>query len=116
MPGLLVHVGALVTCPHPPGTITAIVSSPRVFVNGTQAVLGALDIPTVSGCTFQVPVPGGTKPQPCVTVKLETAKRVLVNGQPAAILTPAAVCLPVEKTPPQGTPNSTPIQKRVIAT
>lgn len=114
MPGPLVHVGALLTCPHQ-GAITVVPSGPRVFVNSTQAVLGALDIPTVAGCVFQIPVPGGTKPQPCVTVKLETATRVLVNGQPAAILTPLAICQSAEQAP-QGPPNSSPIQTRVIAT
>jgi hypothetical protein len=101
----------LVTCPHQ-GAITVVPSSPRVFVNGAQAVLGALDIPMVAGCIFTLP---GPKPSPCVTVKLETATRVLVNGQPAAILTPLALCQSAEQAP-QGPPNSSPIQKRVIAT
>ena len=113
MPGPLVHVGALLTCPHL-GAITAIPSSPRVFVNGAQAAFGALDIPTVAGCMFTLPTTP-PKPQPCVTVRLETATRVFVNGQPALILTPAAMCLSVEQIP-QGPPNATPIQTRVIAT
>jgi hypothetical protein len=113
MPGLLVHKGAITTCPHPAGVVNANPSAPpRVFVNGVQPVLTIKDLHTVVGCLFQVP---GPKLQPCVSVRLEPATRVLVSGAPAVILTPAAMCFSVEQAP-QGPPNSSPIQKRVIAT
>lgn len=114
MPGPLVHVGALLTCPHA-GAITATLTSPpKVLVNGAQPVVSLKDLHPVAGCPFQIPVPGGTKPQPCVTVRLEPAPRVLINGTPAAILTPAAVCVSVEQIP-QGPPNASPIQTKLIA-
>lgn len=121
MPGFMVHVGALVSCPHAGTVNVPSPSQPRVFVNDTQAVLTAKEIHTVTGCTFQVPVPGGTKPQPCVSVHLEHATKVLVNGSPrvdgspAVILSSAAICQSAEQIP-QGQPNSSPIQKLVIAT
>ena len=115
MPGFLAHVGALTNCPHV-GTIAANPSSPpRVLVNGTQAVLTVKDLLTVVGCPFQVPVAPGTKPQPCVTVRLEASTQVLIDGSPALILTPTAMCYSAEQIL-QGPPNSSPIQKRVVAT
>jgi hypothetical protein len=114
MPGLLVHVGAIINCFHPPGTVTANTTGPpRVLVNkGVQQVLTTKELHKVAGCPFQVP--GTPKLQPCVTVRLEPATRVFVNGEPAVILTPAAMCYSVEQIP-QGPPNSSPIQTRVIA-
>ena len=115
MPGFLVHVGAIINCPHT-GTVTAPPPSPpRVFVNGVQAVLTIKELHAVAGCPFQIPVGVGTKPQPCVTVRVEPATRVFVNGVPAAILTPAAICQSAEQIL-QDQPNSSPIQKRVLAT
>jgi hypothetical protein len=115
MPGFLLHVGAIINCPHA-GTVTAPPPSPpRVFVNGVQAVLTIKELYAVAACPFQIPFGAGTKPQPCVTVRVEPASRVLVNGLPAAILTPAAICQSAEQIP-QGPPNSSPIQKRVQAT
>jgi hypothetical protein len=115
MPGLLVHVGAITNCLHA-GAVTASPSpSTRVFINGAQAVLTIADLHTVAGCPFQIPVGLGTKPQPCVLVKLEAATKVLINGTPVAILTPIAIGQSAEQIP-QGPPNSSAIQKRVIAT
>jgi len=115
MPGFLAHVGALTNCPHA-GTIPpSPPSSPRVFVNGVQAVLTVKDLLTVAGCPFQIPFGVGTKPQPCVTTRLEVSKNVLIDGSPALILTPSAICYSAEQIP-QGPPNSSAIQKRVIAT
>lgn len=115
MPGFLAHVGALTNCPHA-GTIATTPSSPpRVFVNGTQAVLTIKDLLTVAGCPFQIPVGVGTKPQPCVIARLEASTKVLIGGSPALILTPTAMCYSAEQIL-QGPPNSSPIQKRVTVT
>lgn len=117
MPGFLVHIGAITNCTHA-GPVTANPSgTPRVFVNAAQPVLTITDLHKVAGCPFQAPAPtpSGTKPQPCVLVRVEPATRVFINGQPAAILTPAAICQSIEQIP-QGPPNSSAIQKRVIAT
>jgi hypothetical protein len=81
-----------------------------VFVNGGQPVLSVADLHKVGGCLYTV----GTKPQPCMMVKVEPAQRVRVNSVAAALLTPTAVCLSAEQAP-QGMPVSTPTQKRVIA-
>ncbi len=112
MPGLLLHVGAITTCVHQTGLVTATpLNVPRVFVNGALPVLGAADLQLVAGCAFMV----GTKPQPCVMVRAEPAVRVLVGGQPAVILTPLTMGYSVEQIP-QGPPNSLATQKRVVAT
>ena len=114
MPGLLAHVGGVLTCLHQTGMITPAVSSPpRVFVNGGQVVLNATNLLPVAGCLF--PFPGSPKPSPCIIVRLEPATRVFVNGAPALIVTPAALGYSPEQAP-QGPPNSAPTQKRVMAT
>ena len=115
MPGLLVNLGGILTCPHAAPIKPNPMSPPRVFVNGAQPVYTIVDLHTVAGCPFQIPFGVGTKPQPCVLVKLQPAVRVKINGIPAALLTPVAVCQSIEQIP-QGPPNSAPNQKRVIAT
>jgi hypothetical protein len=109
MPGPILHVGALITCLHQ-GAVASPPTNTKVFVGGSLA-LTALDIVTIAGCVFTLPPP---KPQPCVTVKMIPSTKVLINGQPAAILTPATLCLSAEQIP-QGPPNSTATQTRVIA-
>lgn len=112
MPGFLLHVGAITNCFHQTGAVTpALINPPRVMVNGTQQVLTMPEMLTVAGCLFNV----SGSPHPCVLVRIEAAARVKINGQPAAILTPAAMCVAADQAP-QGIPNSLPTQKRVIAT
>ena len=112
MPGYLLQVGGIINCFHQTGmVIPTIVNPPRVLVNGAQQVLTITELLTVAGCLFNVA--GG--PHPCVLVRVEAATRVKINGQPAAILTPAAVCVAADQAP-QGIPNSSSTQKRVIAT
>ena len=115
MPGLLVHVSAISNCFHGGSVTPPPPSPPRVFVNFTQAVLSMKEIHSVIGCPFQIPVPGGTKPQPCVTIRVQPATRVFINGVPAAIFTPKTLGYSVEQIP-QGPPNASLIQQRVIAT
>lgn len=112
MPGLLLHVGAVTACVHQAPVPPKPPATPRVFVNGAVPVLSIVDLMIPAGCPFTVP---GPKPQPCVRVQVEPAARVMVMGQPAAILTPTAMCLSVEQIP-QGPPNALATQKRVIAT
>lgn len=116
MPGLLLHVNAIVQCPHAaPATI--IPSQARVLVSG-MPIANILASTTIMGCPFQIPVGAGTKPQPCVIVKWAMpSTRFLVNGQPAA-LTPTpgpapGVCQSPEQIP-QGPPMVSTIQTRVI--
>jgi hypothetical protein len=114
MPGLLVNLGGILTCPHAAPVKPNPAGPPRVFVNGAQVVYTMADLHTVTGCPFQIPTPAGPKPQPCVLVKLQPSLRVKINGVPAALLTPAAICQSIEQIP-QGPPNSAPNQKRVVA-
>jgi hypothetical protein len=112
MPGLLLHVGATVSCPHgaPAQTVSA---NARVIVSGTPVATIA-DKTTVAGCPFQIPVGAGTKPQPCVLVQwLVPATRVLVNGQPALLNLSQAQCLSAEQIP-QGPPVVAATQTRVV--
>ena len=108
MPGPLLHVGALLTCTHS-APIASPTTNTRVLVSG-RPVLTVADIVTVGGCPFMV----GTKPQPCVLVKTFPSAKVLVNGQPAVILTPTTLCQSAEQIP-QGPPNSSAIQTRAVA-
>lgn len=116
MPGLLLHVGAVVQCTHGiPGVIAP--TQPRVVVSG-MPVANITAPTTVAGCPFQIPVGPGTKPSPCVLIKwLMPSARFLVNGLPAA-LTPApgpapGICQSPEQIP-QGPPMVSTVQLRVI--
>jgi len=116
MPGFLMHVGAVVMCTHA-GPATVAPSQPRVLVSG-QPIATMASLITVAGCPFQIPVPGGTKPQPCVLVKwLMPSTRFLVSGQPAMLIpapgTGPGLCQSAEQIP-QGPPNVSVVQARVI--
>jgi uncharacterized Zn-binding protein involved in type VI secretion len=94
-------------------------SQVRVVVGG-QPIATMASMIAVAGCPFQIPVPGGTKPQPCVLVKWTMpSTRFVVGGQPAA-LTPApgpapGICQSAEQIP-QGAPIVATVQTRVIGT
>ena len=117
MPGLVLHVGAQVSCVHQiPATIPP---APRVFVN-TMPVATAPVLPVAPGCPFQIPVPGGTKPQPCTTIKwANVSTRVLVMGQPLLLQAPpgpgvgGGMCLSAAI--PNGPPVVKVVQPRVFA-
>ena len=114
MPGPVFHVGASAICPHA-GTVTTISSNTRVLVSG-QPVATMADSYVVGGCPFQVPIPAGTKPQPCVTVRwLVPATRVTVNGQPIITQVSTGLCSSIEQIP-QGPPTIVATQPRVVAT
>ncbi len=111
MPGFLFHVGASAICPHS-GQISVISSNNRVLVSGSPVATMGDNYP-IAGCIFQVPVPGGTKPQPCVKVQwLVPASRILVNGQPAILQISSGICQSAEQIP-QGPPNVITTQTRV---
>ena len=118
MPGFLLHVNAVAQCTHGAPAMIA-PSQPRVLVSG-QPVATMASVITVAGCPFQIPVGPGTKPSPCVLVKwLMPATRVMVSGQPAALLpAPGAgpgLCQSPEQIP-QGPPLVSSVQPRVIGT
>jgi hypothetical protein len=109
------HVNVGIQCPHG-GLGVVAPSQPRVLVSG-QPVATMASVITVAGCVFTVP---GPKPQPCVLIKwLMPAARVMVGGQPAAVLpAPGAgpgLCQSAEQIP-QGPPIVSAIQTRVIGT
>lgn len=95
--------------------MTTISANSRVLVSG-QPVATVADSYVVAGCPFQVPTPGGPKPQPCVTVQwLVPAVRVAVNGQPVITRASTGLCFSVEQIP-QGPPTVVATQPRVVAT
>lgn len=107
MPGFLLHVGAMVQCPHV-APVNAITSNTRVFVSGQPAVTIG-DTFLVTGCPFMV----GPKPQPCIRVQwIVPANRVLVNGQPVLLQTSVGLALSPEQIP-QGPPVVVATQMRV---
>ena len=121
MPGFLMHVGAVMSCFHQAGQATIPPTQPRVLVNGQPIATVApppAPLATVVGCPFQIPVPGGTKPQPCVSILWSMpSTRFLVNGLPAALI-PApgvapGICQSAEQIP-QGAPTVKVVQPRVI--
>jgi hypothetical protein len=89
MPGPLLHLGATVLCSHG-GQATPTAPSPRVLVSGQPVATMAAPY-VVAGCAFVPPAGNG----PCVTAQwVVVATRVLVTGQPAALLTGQAICAP----------------------
>jgi uncharacterized Zn-binding protein involved in type VI secretion len=112
MAASLLHVGATIHCSH--GGQVSMSSQAKVRVDGQRAAtLG--DTFSVSGCSFQVPVVVGTKPQPCTRVQwLKVATRVRVNGQPVVLEDSSGICLSAEQIP-QGSPEVKKVQGRVKA-
>jgi hypothetical protein len=118
MPGFMLHVGATIQCTHLAPAATA-PTQPRVLVSG-QPVAVSSNVILVAGCLFQIPTPGGPKPQPCVKVQWGLqSTRVLVMGQPALLQpspgTGPGICQSVEQIP-QGPPTVSALQMRVMAT
>ena len=119
MPGVILHVGAVMQCTHmAPATTPP--TQPRVTVSA-QPVATAANLISVAGCPFQSPVGAGTKPPPCVKVQWAMlSARILVAGQPVLLQTPpgpgvgAGICQSIEQIP-QGPPTVSTIQTRVIA-
>jgi hypothetical protein len=85
----MLHVGATVLCSHG-GQATPSAPNPRVLVSGQPVATMAAPY-LVAGCAFVPPAGNG----PCVTAQwVVAATRVLVAGQPAALLDSQAICVP----------------------
>jgi hypothetical protein len=84
MPGLLMHTGALVQCPHlAPATITP--AQTQVLVGGKPVATASAKF-MVAGCTNPSP---SSPTSPCVTIAWQQmSTRVKVGGQ-AVLLQPA---------------------------
>ncbi len=78
MPGGLLTVQTLMTCPHG-GTVVATLNSPRVIMAGAPAVY-ATDTFVVAGCKF-APV----APQPCTSVRWQVASQTGSGGGAATL-------------------------------
>ena len=99
-------MGATVLCAHG-GQAIPTVPSPRVMVSGMPIATIAAPY-SIAGCAFVPPAGNG----PCVTAQwVVGAVQVMSEGQPVAIMTGMATCVPT------GTP-LLPVtaQMRVIAT
>lgn len=82
-------MGATVLCAHG-GQAMPTVPSPRIMVSGMPAATIAAPY-VVAGCAFVPPAGNG----PCVTAQWTVGSvRVLSDGQPLALLTGVAVCVP----------------------
>ena len=106
MPAPILHMGATILCAHG-GQAMPTVPSPRVQVSGMPIATIAAPY-TVAGCAFVPPAGNG----PCVTAQWTMgAVQVMSEGQPVAILTGVATCVPT------GTPLVPVVaQMRVLAT
>jgi hypothetical protein len=106
MPGAVLHVGAVVLCSHG-GQALPTAPSPVVLVSGMPIATIAAPY-SVVGCGFVPPAGNG----PCVSAQwVVGAVQVTSQGQPVAILTGMATCVPT------GTPLlPTSAQTQVLAT
>jgi hypothetical protein len=107
----LLHVGAVVQCPHV-GQVNATTKNRQVKVGG-QFVVTIQDTFTIAGCPFQVPAGVTTKPQPCVKVQwIKSATRVRVKGKFVLLQDSQGICQSAEQIP-QGPPSVKTVQIRV---
>lgn len=89
MPAPILHMGATVLCSHG-GQAIPTAPSPRVMVAGMPATTIAAPY-AVAGCAFVPPAGNG----PCVTAQWVVGSvQATSAGQPLAILSGAAVCVP----------------------
>lgn len=89
MPSPILHLGATVLCAHG-GQALPTSPVPTVLVSGMPITTIAAPY-SVAGCAFVPPAGNG----PCVTAQwVVGAVQVLCQGQPVAILTGTAVCVP----------------------
>ncbi len=113
MSGLILNVGAEVSCPHG-GRVSPLTVNTRVLLGGTPALVVTDGFPII-GCPFEVPMPGGATPRPCVEVVWNApAARVLVDGRPVLVASSTGQCLSAEHYP-QGPPVQSRLQPRVTA-
>ena len=73
MPGLAIHIGMIMTCPHG-GTATILPAGPPGALVGGMPVATLANQIVVAGCPAQ--------PTPCATVQWANTSTVLVNGTP----------------------------------
>ena len=107
----VLDTNSVLLCPHgipiqhPPSQV-------RVKIMGAPALVLA-DVGTIAGCPFTIPP---SKPSPCVTTRwLLGAVRVRAGGQPLLLQSSTGLCKSPEQAP-QGPPNPTVVQPRVLGT
>ena len=90
MPGMILHLGATILCPHA-GMATPAAPNPRVLVSG-QPVVTVANPYLIAGCTFPAMSSGAP---PCVSAQFTTpAARVMVAGQPVLVQSSVATTVP----------------------
>jgi hypothetical protein len=110
MPGPLLQLVAVMTCPHAAGQVKPASTNTRVLAGGSPVVTIA-DTFLIAGCPFTVP---GPKPQPCMRVQWSApATRVFVNGSPALLQASVGTCLSADQIP-AGPPVISVNQPRVV--
>jgi hypothetical protein len=118
MAGAIVDLTSKGNCPHQTGQLTLTATGSRVKVDNQAVTLISDQFQVQPGCSFQVPVGAGTKPQPCTTGRWTlAATRVTVQGQAVVIQQPSplGICQSAEQIP-AGPPTLTKTQTRVTAT
>lgn len=93
MPGFIVQVGTVITCPHG-GQVQIAPGNPRVKLNGMPVATMA-DQALVVGCAFAV----GPKPQPCVRVQWFTPATRVVAGAFVILQSTQGMCFSADQIP-----------------
>lgn len=97
MPNTLTTASVL-TCPHG-GTVSISSTNTSVTAAGVALAL-ATDTFSISGCSFQRPIPGGTQPSPCVSVQwLQHDLQTQVNSQATLSMSSQGLCLAGDQVP-----------------
>lgn len=114
MPGPLLHMTAGITCTHA-APCAPVTTDIRVKASGMPVLLATDQFP-VAGCLFQIPVPPGTKPSPCIVIRWSApSARVKVLGIPVLTALSAGVGVSPEQAP-QGPAIIAGVQPRAVAT
>ncbi len=99
MPGFLLTMNCVVTCPHG-GQAKPTVPNVRVKIQGTPVPMTSGPF-MISGCSMTVPPPAGPGPTPCISavfIPVTGTARVKSLGQP--LLCQSSTTSPCVTTPP----------------
>jgi hypothetical protein len=89
MPGFLLHVGATITCAHPPGQAQPTAPNLRVKVSNQPIVVQSTQY-AIAGCALT-----GTPNPPCATAQwTSAATRVRADNIPVLLRDSQSVCAP----------------------
>ena len=113
MPGNILTVTSTILCMHG-GQAILMTSNAKLMVDNVPALLES-DVHSVVGCPFQIPIPAGTKPSPCIRIEWTAgAGQLSVGGVKVLVRSSIGKCFSPEGAI-QGVANIVNTQMKVTA-